>query len=141
MDMIYCFAVVLDQADNEIFSSLTIPPLLRQETVASFDMGGFSASGGVSGDVINRDTPEPSAFDTGLWVNGQFQPPLFRPLADGMWGYDFVDTEHDLLWMDDSGDEYEREDFPESDSDVETVVEVLDSMSVSLADEENTMDV
>ena len=81
--------------------SIDIPPLLRQETCGPEELG---------------------SFNTGVVVNGQFIPPVFEPRLDGLWGYEMEDIEEIIRnngmfpYDEDSGDDYEKEEVPDSDS-------------------------
>lgn len=73
----------------------------------------------------------------GVTVNGQFIPPIFEPLPDGLWGYTVEDVENLLQnngWEeeedDSSGDEYEHEEMDsdsESDSDLPPLAECVNN--------------
>lgn len=77
---------------------VSIPPLLRQETLGPEEFGPIT---------------------TGTPVNGQ-SVPEFVPLPNGLWGWDrLMELQMDDGWYD-SGDEYEHEDISDSESDSES---------------------
>lgn len=78
---------------------------------------------------------ETGALSMGVTVNGQFIPPIFEPLPDGLWGYTVEDVEELMRnneWEDEdsSEDEYEHEEMDsdsESDSDLPPLAECVNN--------------
>ena len=96
-------------ATNEnVQPGLEPPPLLRQTTLTPDQFG---------------------PFNNGVVVNGQFIPPIFQPLPNGLWGYDVEDVENIIR----NNGWYEEE----SDSDGEYELEMIDSDSDSEPEELN----
>lgn len=117
----FLFTVSTDDlpSNDELLSLINSPPpLLRHDTMD------FVPQPDIPNDPLLCEERD-FFFDTGVTINGQFIPPLFVP----HWDYD-------------SGDEYEREELYDSDSDDETVVASHDGDGDwrGCTDEDITMD-